>query len=107
MRNAWSMHAKAQLRGIIRAIAKDLSREDASRWNRKIKRSIKDVPSFPELGGVIPEDCYWTLPANHERLRQTLCNPYRIIYEHVEDEIHVLAVMDCAMLIRTRDTYWN
>jgi len=42
-----------------------------------------------------------------DRLRQTMCGPYRIVYEHVADEIHVLAIMDCAMLIRSRDTYWN
>ena len=48
-----------------------------------------------------------TLPPDFERLRQTQCGPYRIVYEHVADEIHILAIMDCAMLIRSRDTYWN
>ena len=49
----------------------------------------------------------WSKHAHNQRMGQTMCGPYRIVYEHVADEIHVLAIMDCAMLIRTRDTYWN
>ena len=107
MKSEWSKHAHAQRLGILRIIRREQGSDVARRWNNDFAKAVNLLPPFPELGSEIDEDCFWTLPINHERLRQTLCSPYRIIYEHVEDEIHVLAIMDCAMLIRTRDTYWN
>ncbi len=92
---------------IIRLICREKTRELASRWNRDFGQAVRLLPPFPDLGDQIPEECFWTLPDGFERLRQTMCGPYRIVYEHVNDEIHILAIMDCAMLIRSRDTYWN
>ena len=107
MKVKWSKHAHTQRLSILRIIRHEQGSDVARRWNGKFAKAVCLLPPFPELGEEIDEDCYWMLPANHESLRQMLCSPYRVIYEHVDDEIHILAIMDCAMLIRTRDTYWN
>lgn len=107
MRSKWSKHAKQQRAAILRTIARELSREDASRWNNKIAQAVSNLPDFPELGDAVPEECFFTIPPEYERLRQTHCLPYRIVYEHVNDEIHILAIMHSTAMIRTRDSYWN
>ena len=107
MRAKWSRHAHEQRMGIVRLIFREQTREIASKWNRDFGQTVRLLPPFPELGDRIPEECFWALPPNYERLRQTLCGPYRIVYEFVGDEIHILAIMNCAMLIHSRDTCWN
>ena len=107
MKAKWSKHAHRQRMAIVRLICREKTREVASRWNRDFGQTVRLLPPFPELGDKIPEECFWTLPPDFDRLRQTMCGPYRIVSEHVADEIHILAIMDCAMLIRTRDTHWN
>ena len=107
MKAKWSKNAHRQRMAIVRLICREKTREVASRWNRDFGQTVRLLPPFPELGDKIPEECFWTLPPDFDRLRQTMCGPYRIVYEHVADEIHILAIMDCAMLIRTRDTHWN
>ena len=103
----WSKHAHEQRRSIIRLIAQEQSRETATRWNNDIRHAVSVLPPYPELGDSVPEECFFAVPADFERLRQTHCIPYRIIYEHVGGEIHILAIMHSSAMIRTRDTYWN
>ena len=103
----WSKHAHSQRMSIVRLIRRAQTHEIASRWNNNIRQAVQLLPPFPELGNTIPEKCFWTLPPDFEHLRQTRCGSYRIVYEHVDGEIHILAIMDCAMLIRTHDTHWN
>ena len=103
----WSKHAHEQRRNIIRLIAQEQSRATATRWNNDIKRTVSVLPPYPELGDAVPEECFFALPADYERLRQTHCLPYRIIYEHVSNEIHILAIMHKTMMVRSRDTFWN
>ena len=107
MRVKWSKHAHSQRMGIVRLIFREQTREIASKWNRDFGQTVRLLPPFPDLGDRIPEECFWTLPPDYERLRQTMCGPYRIVYEHASDEIRILAIMDCAMLIRSRDTHWS
>ena len=107
MKVRWSRHAHSQRMGIVRLIFREQTREIASKWNRDFGQTTRQLVSFPELGDTIPEECFWSLPPDYERLRQVLCSPYRIVYERITDEIHILAIMDSAMLIRPRDTYWN
>lgn len=107
MKVKWSRHAHNQRMGIVRLIFREQTREIASKWNRDLGQVAQQLASFPELGDKIPEECFWSLPPDCERLRQILCSPYRIVYLHIGDEIHILAIMDSAMLIRSRDTYWN
>jgi len=103
---AWSLHAKSQRAAILRTIAQELSREDASRWNMKIREVVERLAEFPEAGDAISETCFSTIPKDFERLRQTLCNPYRIVYETVGDQVRILAIMHSRMLVWSTDTHW-
>jgi len=103
----WSTHAKEQRAAILRTIAREQSREDASRWNVKIREAVENLPDFPESGDVIPEECYSTVPPNAERLRQLFCNPYRIVYEMAGGQIRILSIMHSRMLVWSRDTSWS
>ena len=97
---SWSSHAKGQRAAILRTIARELSREDASRWNMKIREAVQHLADFPET-------CFSSVPADIERLRQTLCNPYRIVYEAVGDQVRILAIMHSRMLVWSSDTRWT
>ena len=75
----WSRHAHNQRMAIVRLIFREQTRETANRWNRNFGDTVRLLPPFPELGDRIPEECFWTLPSDYERLRQTRCGPYRKI----------------------------
>ena len=107
MTNRWSKTAASQLRGIVRTIARELSRDDAQRWRAKIRDAVIPLRDFPEMGSVIPLECYAYPPANHERIRQVICNPYRIIYETVAETNRILAVLHGRQMISASDTRWN
>lgn len=62
---SWSSHAKGQRAAILRTIARELSREDASRWNMKIRDAVQHLADFPEAGDSIPETCFFLRPGGH------------------------------------------
>ena len=107
MNPKWSPHAKGLLADILHTITYELSEEDAARWTHRIQTASDQLADFPYLGTEIPLVCFHTVPANVERLRQTFCGPYRIVYEPVEDEIHVLSIRHARMLIAEGDTDWS
>ena len=103
----WSPHAKGLLADILQTIIYELSEEDATRWNHRIQTTIDQLGDFPYLSTEIPPVCFQTIPENIDRLRQTFCGPYRIVYEPIDDEIHILSIRHARMLIAEGDTNWS
>ena len=103
----WSPHARELLSGILRTIARKLYPEDALKWQDDIDDCVAQVEAHPQSGDGIPLECFDTIPPNADELRQTFCRPYRIVYEVVGNEVHVLSIRHSRMLVAGTDTYWN
>ena len=102
----WSQYAKLCLRGIIDNIATARSFEDGLRWQEKFLEAVRTLEDFPEIGTAIPDTCFLTLPAA-DNLRQINCVPYRIVYEIVGDECHILYVQHTRQLINPYFLRWE
>ena len=107
MKSYLSPHAKGLLDDIIDTIADALSITDALRWNDDIQRTILTLENYPQSGDGVPLECFDTIPPNVDDLRQTFCRPYRIVYEIVGNEVHVLSIRHSRMLVTDSDTFWN
>ena len=107
MKSYLSPHARGLLDDIVDDIADALSITDALRWNDDIKRAILTFEDYPRSGTGVPLECFDTIPPNVDELRQTFCRPYRIVYEIVGDEVHVLSIRHSRMLVSDTDTFWN
>lgn len=103
----WSPHAQGLLADILCGIALNLYPEDAFRWQDKIDACVMQLEDFPFSGADIPHVCFETVPANAEQLRQILCRPYRIVYEVIDSEVHILSIRHARMLVIETDTFWN
>ena len=103
----WSPHASGLLADSLRAIALKLYPEDALRWQEDIDGCVMQLEDHPLSGTNIPPECFDTVPPNLDELRQTFCRPYRIVYEVVGDEVHVLSIRHSRMLVTETDTSWN
>ena len=103
----WSPHARSLQDDILAQIREELSSEDAIRWYDRMCGVVAPLADFPYSGSPIPSVCFQTIPDNLDRLRQIICKPYRIVYEPVEDEIHVLSIRHARMLIAEGDTDWS
>ena len=78
----WSPHARELLADILRTIALKLYPEDALRWQADIDSCVMQLEDYPFSGADVPLECFETIPANAEQLRQTFCRPYRIVYDY-------------------------
>ena len=107
MNVAWSPHANSLFLDVLALIEDSLSIEDAYRWRERILDDVDRLANFPLSGTIVPVECFHTIPANAERLRQVICKPYRIVYEPVDDEIHILSIRHSRMLVTMDDTVWN
>ena len=103
----WSPHARELLSGILRTIARRLYLEDALRWQSDIDECVSHVEAHPLSGDGVPLECFDTIPPNADELRQTFGRPYRIVYEVVGNEVHVLSIRHSRMLVTDTDTFWN
>ena len=102
-----SPHASGLLNDIIDTIADALSLADALRWNNDILSTILTLEEHPHSGDGVPLECFDTIPPNADDLLQTFCRPYRIVYEVVGNEVHVLSIRHSRMLVTNTDTFWN
>ena len=103
----WSPHARSLLDEIVIGIAEALSVEDALRWEADFRDAADGIGDFPFSGAMVPVECFAVIPKDVDQLRQVFCGPYRIVYEPVGDEIHILAIRHSRMLVSTADTFWN
>lgn len=104
---AWSPHAQGLFHGILDELADNLLREAVYRWRERIIATTDQLADFPLLGSAIPSVCFQTIPEDIDRLRQTFCGPYRIVYEPVDGEIHILSIRHARMLVAEGDTSWH
>lgn len=107
MTTKWSPHANSLFLEVLLQIEQALYIEDAYRWREKILAEVEQLADFPFLGPTIPPDCFETQPANIESLRHIVCKPYRVVYEIIDSEIHVLSIRHTRMLVAESDTYWH
>lgn len=103
----WSPHAESLLEDIVLGIAEKLYPDDGLRWEAKLREAAEELSRFPLSGVGVPPECFDTIPPNASNLRQTFCLPYRIVYEVVESEVHVLSIRHSRMLVTDTDTFWN
>lgn len=102
-----SPHAESLLEDIVLGIAEALSIEDGLLWEDKLRQTTLTLGEFPNIGTAIPTECFDTPLENTDNLRQTFCGPYRIVYETVENEIHILSIRHSRMLVTEVDAAWN
>ena len=107
MKILWSPHAESLLDDIVIGIASALSVDEGLRWELKLRETATDLADFPYMGSAIPPECFHIAPENIDRLRQIFCGPYRIVYEPIADEIHILSIRHGRMLVAEYDTTWN
>ena len=107
MIDLWSPHAETLLNDIVLGIAEALSVDDGLRWEGKLRTAAADIGDFPFAGPIVPVACFHTIPANPDRLRQVIVKPYRIVYEPIGDEIHILSIRHSRMLVTAIDTIWT
>ena len=103
----WSPHAEALLEDIVLGIAMKLHPDDGLRWEVKLREAASGLGRFPLSCPNVPLECFNTVPPNPERLHQLIVKPYRIVYEVVGDEVHILSIRHSRMLVSESDTSWN
>lgn len=81
----WSNQAKNHLRSIFQFIADD-SKHYAYKVTQEITRKSLTLSELPRIGKVVPE-------VGDDNVREYSLYSYRIIYEIVNQDIYVLAVV--------------
>ncbi len=85
MRVRWTRGARADLRKIVREIARDRP-DTARRVAERIRSSTAELVSHPLVGKIVEE-------FGSEHVRERVLRPWRIVYRVLPDEVHVLAVV--------------
>ena len=103
----WSPHAESLLEDIVLGIAAKLYPDNGLRCEAKLRETADELGRFPFSGDGVPLECFETIPPNVDELRQTFCLPYRIEYEVIGDEVHILSIRHSRMLVTDTGTFWN
>ena len=103
----WSPHAGSLLEEIVLGIATTLYPDDGIRWEARLREAANGLGDFPLSCPTIPVECYHIVPPNPEQLHQLIVKPYRIVYEIVGDEVHILSIRHGRMLVTLDDARWN
>src|SRR5712691_7886721 len=90
----WTEPADADLGEIWSFIAQD-SRQNANRFVRRIRESVKQLARFPESGSLVPE-------LEDLKFREIFVSSYRIIYNFDGREIQINAVTHGARRLPSR-----
>lgn len=85
MKVNWTASARAQLRDIHSFIASSSPRYATKMVDRLTRRS-QQIAAFLRSGRIVPE-------ANDVNIREVIEGPYRIIYDLLEGEIDIIAVV--------------
>jgi toxin ParE1/3/4 len=80
----WTQAALADLRDLVRYIARD-DQKVAKQFGELIIGKISSIQAFPRMGRMVPE-------YREDYLRELIVSPYRIVYE-IDDEKLTLAVL--------------
>jgi addiction module RelE/StbE family toxin len=81
---SWTRLALADLRDLVRYIAKD-DPEAARRFGNLIVSKVDGLITFPRIGRIVPE-------YRVDLLREIIVAPYRIVYE-IDDRSNTLSVL--------------
>jgi len=84
LRIVWSPTARRQAQAAVDYIAMDRP-ETSHQWLDGLVRRVELLRDLPEQGRVVPE---WHTSSVREILRE----PYRVIYEVLEDRIEILTL---------------
>lgn len=83
-RVVWSQAALADLRDLVRYIARD-DRKVAKRFGDLIVTKVDSLQAFPRIGRMVPE-------YREDLLRELIVSPYRIVYE-IDDDTMILSIL--------------
>ena len=81
----WSQQAKKHLRHIFEFIADD-SKHYASIVTQEIIQKSASLNELPHIGKMVPE-------VGNDKIREFSLYSYRILYEIVDSDIYVLAII--------------
>jgi len=87
----WTDAAKRHLKQIRAYIAKD-SPENATRFIKKIRKSVAGMQRFPEAGSKVPD-------ARSFHLREIFVGNYRVVYRVVDRNIEIVSVTHGARIL--------
>jgi len=81
----WSGPSIREFEGSLDYIARD-NRDAADRLARAIHRAVGRLRAFPDSGRMVPE-------LEDPALREVVYAPFRVIYQHQENLVEILAVV--------------
>ena len=86
MKLRWTDRAKRDLLDIGAYIARD-NPTAARRWVERLRGRARDAAEAPGTGRVVPE-------LGRSDVREVFLRTYRIVYQVIEDAIHILTVFE-------------